>query len=272
MRKYLLIIILLSFSSCIEETDWNTSGDMRDFIVVDAIITNEAIRQSVRLSYPISSLNEVAVPVNGAIVFISDEDSAYQLYEDSLASGYYYTDNIVVAQLENNYSLLIFYNDLVYSAQAHMEKGSPFPELKYSRNDENELFHIDYVASAFETSDPAMWEVILDWSSVAGYENADPDECVKRLMFYTLTTLDVSQVFAPEVESVYFPEGTVIDQRRYSLTADHEEYIRSMLLETDWQGGFFPTQNANVSTNMSEGAIGYFGVCALNSLSLIVSK
>ena len=272
MRKMFIYILLLILSSCVKETEWELSGELESVIVVDAIITDEIKRQSVTISYPIASLNETPLPINGASVFLSNEDTIYQLIEDSGNSGIYYTDEELIAQIDKNYSLLILFSDNVYSSQAYMVKGTLFPELKYSRNDDDELFHINYVASAFETSEPAMWEVIIDWSNVTGYENSNPDDCIKRLMFYTLTTLDVSEIFAPDVESISFPEGSIIDQRRYSLSAEHEEYIRTMLLETDWQGGFFPTENANVSTNMSDGAIGFFGVCALNSLSLIVSK
>jgi hypothetical protein len=98
----------------------------------------------------------------------------------------------------------------------------------------------------------------------------DPEKCKKRLLFYTLTTLDVSQVFAPLVEEVSFPAGTRIDQRRYSLTPEHAAFIRSLLLETNWQGGVFPTDPANIQSNISEGGLGYFAVCAVNNLSLIV--
>ena len=148
----------------------------------------------------------------------------------------------------------------------------PFPELQYKESEDNELFHIDYVASSFEAEDPAMWEILIDWSTVPGYENSGPEETKKRLLFYTLPTLDVSQVFAPVVEQVFFPAGTRIDERRYSLNPAHADFIRSLLLETSWQGGVFPSDPANVSTNLSKGALGFFGVCAVNSLSLTVEK
>jgi len=44
-----------------------------------------------------------------------------------------------------------------------------------------------------------------------------------------------------------------------------------LLLETSWQGGVFPSDPANVNTNLSEGALGFFGICAVNSLSLTVT-
>jgi hypothetical protein len=90
-------------------------------------------------------------------------------------------------------------------------------------------------------------------------------------LFYTLKTLDVSEVFAPAVEEISFPAGTIIEERRYSLTAAHAEYLRTLLSETTWQGGLFTTPSANVATNLSAGATGFFGVCAVTSLSVTVT-
>jgi hypothetical protein len=86
-----------------------------------------------------------------------------------------------------------------------------------------------------------------------------------------LPTLDVSQIFSPEMEKVSFPAGTIINERRYSLTPEHAEFFRELLLETNWTGGLFSLSNANVITNLTEGAIGYFGVCSVTSLSLTVT-
>lgn len=269
-KRWIHIILLLILSACAKESAWVAPENGGNYIVVDAIITNEFKVQYIYINYNKQVLNGVSAPVSGAEVIISDEEATYVLEEDPNAPGKYITDSAAAAQFNRSYSLLILYEDNIYSAQASMAPGSTFPELIYSKNEENGLFRIDYVASAFETEDPAMWEVLIDWSFVPGYENEDPDACRKKLLFYTLPTLDVSQVFSPAVEQVYFPAGTKIEQRRYSLTEEHASFIRSLLLETSWQGGVFPSDPANVGTNMSEGALGYFGACAVNSLSLTV--
>lgn len=271
MRNKWIYILLLLFTACVKETDWEPSGEAESYIVVDGIITNEAKNQSISIHYNYSDLNEEAERLSGASVIISNEDNTYQLAEDPENQGTYLTDSIVVAQFNKNYSLLILHGEKVYSAQAYMAPGKSFPELVYKKNEGDELYHISYVASSFEASDPAMWEVIIDWSGVEGYEHLDDDDCIRRLLFYTLPTLDVSQIFAPVVEQVFFPAGTNIEERRYSLTQEHAAFIRTLLLETSWQGGVFPSDPANVTTNLSEGALGYFGVCAVNSLSLTVT-
>lgn len=271
MKRILLYIGILIMASCAKQSDWVPEGSGPDLIVVEGVLTNEAVRQSIYIHHSIQGLNEEPVPVSGANVLISNETNTYQLTEDPDQAGTYLSDSVVVATLDKNYSLLILYNDLVYSAQSYMVAGKSFPELSYVKNDDDDLYHISYVASAFESQDPAMWEVLLDWSMVPGYGHLEPEICKRKLLFYTLPTLDISQIFAPVVEEESFPAGTRIDQRRYSLNPEHAAFIRTLLLETSWQGGVFPSAPANVITNISEGGIGFFGVCAVNSLSIIVS-
>ena len=106
---------------------------------------------------------------------------------------------------------------------------------------------------------------------VPGYEQADSASTHARMLFYTLPTLDVSEIFAPEMEQISFPAGTNITERRYSLTPQHAEFVRELMLETQWAGGYFNVAAANVTTNLSSGAKGFFGLCAVTSLSVIVT-
>jgi hypothetical protein len=115
-----------------------------------------------------------------------------------------------------------------------------------------------------------MWEVLLDWSKVPGYPPADSLKCRARLLFYTLSTLDVSEIFAPAMEQISFPVGTVINETRYSLTPEYAAFIREVLLETQWQGGLFNSTPANVPTNLSAGGAGFFAVCGVYTISQTV--
>lgn len=271
-RSILFILFLLFLAGCVEKADWPVSGDPPDMIIVDGILTDEQKSQSVRITYPVNQLNETPLPVTGANVVINNEDSTYQLMESSANPGVYITNNKFSATLGKNYSLLIFYKDKVYSAKSYMVPGVIFDPMTYIKNEGDDLYHIDFVASSFNTVDPAMWEVSLDWSKVPGYQQADSLTCQKRLLFYTLPTLDVSEVFAPEMEKISFPAGTKVTEKRYSLTPDHAEFIRTLLAETNWQGGFFCSAPANIRTNLSNGAAGYFGVCAVTEVSFLVAR
>ncbi len=269
-RIVLYIMVLLSFSGCEKKTNWPLKSQASNLIVVDGIITGESKYQSITLTFPVKELNAKPDPVTGATILISDEDSVYHMTEQPARSGVYRSIIKFRAREGKNYSLLIFYGDSVISAKSSMVAGSVFNFLVYLKNEDSELYHISWVASSFSTEPPAMWEVLLDWSKVPGYQQSDSTKCKARLLFYTLSTLDVSEIFAPSVEVVSFPAGTTINETRYSLTPEYAEFIREVLLETQWQGSLFNSIPADVPTNLSAGGAGFFAVCGVYSISQIV--
>jgi len=271
MKKTLLITVLfILLVSCQKATDWPIPDQKLNLITVDGILTDELKTQMVRIFHTVNQLNQAPLPVTGADVIISNEDSAWVMQEQPGKPGIYLSAERFIAISGKTYTLLIYVNGIVYSAKASMAPGSEFTELRYQKNENNDLYHISWVANAFNTDQPAMWEVLLDWSGVPGFEAADSLSCHGRMLFYTLPTLDVSEIFAPEMEKISFPAGTLITEKRYSLTNEHAEFLRDLLLETNWQGGLFDSAPANGITNLSDGACGFFGVCAVNTLYITV--
>ena len=271
-RIFIYLVFSLSMAACVKQVSWDVPGGDSNMIAVDGLLTNERKSQTIVINHPVNGLNDTAIPVRGATVIIHTADSVWNLSEEPAGSGKYKTPSTFIAILNKTYTLNIYSGSNVDSAKAAMVPGLVFPQLAYAQNDNDTLYHIEYIASGFSRSEPAMWEVLLDWTKVPAYLQADTSKCKARLLFYSLPTLDVSEIFAPVVEQVSFPKGTKITERRYSLAPQHAEFIREMLLETSWQGGLFPTVAANVSTNLSAGAVGFFGVCSVNELSMIVAK
>lgn len=266
MKQIFIITFIVGFLiACEKKTDWQLKSENNNFIVVDGIITNENKEHLIKINYPVTQLNESPRPLSGATVLISDDDSTYTLVEKNAHTGEYYTDSSFFGQVNKNYTLLISFNNKIYTAKTYMVRGYNFQPLEYAKNANNNLYHLTWIASQYNAQKPAMWEILLDWSKANGYTNLNPDSCRARLLFYTLPTIDVSEIFAPEVENVSFPLGTIINQRRYSLNPEHAEFIRTLLLETTWHGGVFSALPSNVLTNLSEGAIGYFGACDVTS-------
>jgi hypothetical protein len=272
MKKRLIyILVLLSFCSCEKQVGWPLQNEENNMIVVDGMITDEQKQHTVRLSLPVSNLNDTAQPVSGAIVTISGDDSVYTLTEYPVNSGIYKTHPFAFGQPGQNYTLKIQYQGSEYNAQSYMLSGEAFTPLVYTKNIRDSLYHITWVANAYNPEKFAMWEILLDWSSVSGYTGLNPEECKARLLFYTLPTLDVSQVLTNELEKVYFPAGTLLVERRYSINAEHAAFIRALLSETNWQGGLFDSSHANLPTNVSGNAVGFFSACAVVSYSTIVT-
>lgn len=269
MKKIILyIFFFISLISCERQADWTLQNENKNLIIVDGTITDETKVHTIRLTFPVTQLNETPQPMTGANVLIQVEDSTYNLTEQPANPGIY--KRKFAGYAGKQYTLKITYNNNVYSAKTTMLAGINIQQpLLYAKNNNNNLYHITWVANVYNAQDFALWEILLDWSNVAGYQNQNPNS--SRVLCYTLPTIDVSQVFAPELEKISFPAGTIITERRYSLTREHAEYIRALLSETNWQGGLFDSAHGNLPTNLSEGAAGFFAACGVTTLSMTVT-
>ncbi|MHC1775578.1 MAG: DUF4249 family protein [Lentimicrobium sp.] len=268
IRLYQILLIALSaagFSACEQQADWPLDEFSGDYIVVDGNITNEVKVQEIRLLKPMIHPNDEPETVGGADVIVSTDENVYTFTEDPARPGVYQSEEVFGGKAGKTYSLLINHDNRIISAKATMVQATDFIFLRYLRQNNTKLFRIVWVANPYNAKRPAMYEILLDWSSVPGYENADPESTKARLLYYTLPTLDVSQIFAPTMETVLFPPGTLITEKRYSLAPAHAEFIRALLSETNWQGGLFNSAAANLPTNLSDHATGFFGACAVTT-------
>jgi len=258
MKRYLLyILVFFTITSCEELYDLEPAEETPDLIVVDGIITNEKTRHEIKISLPSASINVENEPVKGAIVFISNEDTTFLLSESNSKPGVYLTDSIR-CYTGKNYQLSISYKGQSYLAITKMIPVSPFVPLTFAKKNstENLYYALPYLGS----EEPAMFEIIADWRHI-GPMNENDTIMMARILYYNLKTIDVPEVFAAGQETVFFPAGTIITEKKYSLNDTHAAFLRSLLLESAWTGGNFDATHANLLTNLSDGAIGYFGAC-----------
>ncbi len=270
MKNTFLYLLLLLLTSCEKQIDRPINADNLNLIVVDGIITNEHKSHTIRITRSVTSLNALPQPVSGASVILSDPDQAIFLSEQTNHPGVYQTPADFFAKPNTEYSLLISVDGKPYSAKSHQVDNEPLKMLRYEFNSNKNLYRIVWVDNPYNAAHPAMYEISLDWSQVPGYTNLPPENCKAKLYYYTLPTLDVSQIFSPEMQQIFFPSGTRITERKYSLNPEYTEFIRALISETNWKGGLFDSAPANVPTNMSEGAVGFFAACNVISDSLIV--
>jgi hypothetical protein len=268
LLTYLLLFLL--FVSCERQTDWNLQTADNDFIVVDGMVTNELKVQTLTIMKPASTLNGQPEPVNGATVLVSSNLLAHTFHEDTLHPGTYLSDKAFTGIRNETYSLSITSGNRNYSSKAVLAAPVDFKFIEYERDSGDNQYRFSKVPFPYNPFLSAMFQIELDWSIAPGYENQNPDSCRAKVFYYTLPTLDVSELFAPTMEKITFPQGTVITERRYSLTDEHAAFLRALLLETTWYGGYFNTASANVPTNLSAGAIGFFGACGVVEKQKIV--
>ncbi len=266
----LMIFIVVFISSCEKLNQEELPSKIPDMIVIQSLMTDRPGRQEVKITQLTSSLLDTAIPVRTARVFLSSEDSVVVFNEDSLNPGVYYA--WLALEMKKNYTLQVIYNQQVYSAISAGEHGMVFNPPVFQRNASDGLWYPVYVAPPFMPDHPAMYEIWTDGSMSPECAGQNPDKCTARLLFFTLPSIDVTQLLPPPTLNKGFPEGTQITVRRYAMDMSYAAYWREVLLETRWAAGLFALEPANVPTNFTGGARGWFAICGLTELSLVIGK
>ena len=270
MLAFLFFIsVFVTFTSCEKRINWDLDSSQEQFLIVDGIITNEFINHKVTLSLSVQELNDTVEFVSNAEVSIFDGENTFNFIEDTIP-GTYFSENEFTAVINKTYTLNIEYNNNNYFAEADMYPVSISDPLPYKQVTDTALYYIAYADVVFNPDESSMFEVILDWSYLTGYEDLPTNETSAHMFYYNLSTIDVNQIFAPDNEIVIFPHGSTMVQRKYSLSPEHEQFIRSLLIESQWHGGNFDIEEGNVHTNLSEGALGFFGASSVIRYSTIV--
>ena len=261
--KSFILLIIIALISCEKETNWEFKRGNLETIVVNSIITNENKYQLVKITMPSGKINDKELPISGAEVTISANDSVFIFNESDSLLGYYYSRTPFVAVIGTEYRLNIVYKDSTYTAKASLEPVQPLTFLSYSLADDSlGMYKIDWVNQAYNPKEQAMYKVEIDWSNLV--DSTIKDTVTKKLLYYySFKTVDVSEAFAPQKEKIYFPKGSIITETKYSLSDDYAAYLRALQAETAWRGSVFDEQKGNLPSNISSGGLGFFSVCSV---------
>jgi hypothetical protein len=263
MRNYFLLILFSTvIFSCEEKYKNQPKVTSLNTIVVDAILTNENISQCIKISKPLDSLNANPVAVSRAMVSVNDGSQNFIFNESDTMPGSYFSlpFQIVVGK---TYNLTIEYNSVTYNANAFA--------IPLSLTDSFEIIPDNNLFKYVEKNigDPCMIKITYDWSLVQDFSPLQ-GKSFSTEFFYVLKNMDINKEIGPAKEVIDFPKGTKITRKIYSLSEQHQAFLRSLLLETDWRGGIFDVQQGNVISNISNGGLGYFAACTVAIDSLIV--
>ncbi len=265
--KYYFIIsgFVISFlTSCEKSIKFDFTPDNKEFLIVDGIITNEYKNQEIYLSEFVKTLNQSPVLVSGAEVSVSDGEKNYSFSEQT--PGTYVSDEKFRAVINKLFFLHINFEGKTYTAEARSIPVLSYNSLTLEQYNDT-LYYISNQKAEFSPDEAAMYEVSADNYYSPDFENYKGEV---KMYFYVLKTIDVGEIFPPQQQLILFPKGTEINIKKYSLSPEHEKFIRSLLLETQWSGGNFDTEKDNVYTNLSEGAFGFFAASNIISDSVIL--
>jgi hypothetical protein len=251
------LAISLLVLSCEQKTDWNLEAS-EEFLVADCLITNEMKHHELRLYRSVVKLNQPPEGFSGVTVELSDGSNVVSFEEDPEDPGRYIAAIPFMASAGKIYRLTLSYQGRSDTAFASMTGVSPLETIDIAVSDA-------FFRFVYHQSTPAsMTEVYYNWSAVPQYvEQYGAYQAAE--VFYSLDNIDVSKEFAPDKQKILFPHKTQIIRRKYSLSEDHQWFIRSLLLETEWRGGLFDVEQGNVPTNFHQGVHGWFAACMVLS-------
>ena len=152
----------------------------------------------------------------------------------------------------------------MYEASSQLSFVAPIGAISFERKLGGDSLKIKQVGDIYHPLEQAMYEIFVDWQP----RNPITPRGA-RLFYYTFSTIDGSQIFRPTPDEVFFPTGSRIIVNKYGLDPGFAEFIRTLVMETQWQGGVFDEASSSLESNISNGGLGYFGVCAVLSDTLI---
>ncbi|MBQ5402899.1 MAG: DUF4249 family protein [Bacteroidales bacterium] len=233
------VLIVFCISSCVHEFPFSIDEIQKNTVVVEGEITNEFINHTVYLSMLSDYQDTARIALRGAKVAVTSGDSTY-LYKET-SDGIYTSTDKFAGITGNLYSLHVEIRGAVLSAQTTMLPVTPPDKITY--NIFPDKMSVNTVAEPYVLENPAKYVLKLSWAENNAQKNA-------TLYYYSLTTVDISQLFAPKIQETFFPRGTQIIERKYSIDKDYEKYLRSLLAETLWSGGYFDEAHGNLHTNI----------------------
>jgi hypothetical protein len=269
-KGFFWLFFVLAISSCEGVIDWNLDNTPENIVVVNARITNEFKIQEIYLAYPVPGMNDMPESFTGAVVSVAWGQQVVWFTEHENNPGTYLSNQPFAAAVETTYLLTIEKDELYFEAQTYMLPVLPYNLPHFSFHQNLGLYSINWNNEQYSPLEQALLEADIDWSHLPGYDHPD-SVSLARMLFYTLSTIDVSYiVFPQDKEQVYFPGGSNVMISKYSLNNEYGAYLRALLSETQWQGSLFESARGNLPGNISNGGLGYFSACAVIRTTLVV--
>ncbi len=259
--RWTFFLVALLMISCEEVIDRNiVAGEQ--VIVVEAVLTNELKQHVVKIGKSTANPGSPQVPVAGAYVRIVEGSNEVILTEAPLRPGEYLTPPMR-AVFGAAYILHIRYQGKDYLAADGSVPVEPLPTIQYRAV--NGGFVLTPSASG---QDANYIRHEISWKNTAACTGA---KCEGLYVFYDLKSIDVNEGTKPAKEDFVFPLGSTIIRRKYSVSPGYRTFLRGLLTETEWRGSPFDVERANLPTNLTNGAAGYFAVTTVVADTTLVT-
>ena len=272
--KYTLLILVVLFSSCTEVIDIELNDEENQRLVVEGWVTNFPGKQEVKLTLTTSYFyNQPAPKATGAIVQVSDGESTWAFNE--VSPGVYRPEPDFLGEFEKTYVLDIDYAGESYSASSYLRHVSVIDSMAFKFIDPLEEFGV-YETPWWDiqiwtqelpgVGDHYMWKTFVNGTALR--------DSLAEISFVDDGIYDGNYINGVGVD--YVDQGTeansgdTIHLEQWNIGVEAYDIFIGILNETAWNGGLFDAPPANVETNISNGALGYFGAAGISDKTAVI--
>lgn len=256
-----LILLLTSCENVIEiDLDY-----MKPKLVIDGVINDFDNQCIIKLSKTTDYFNKSTNPaVSGASVTLTDNAGTIIKLNETEPGNY--LSECLQAKSSMNYTLNILSEGDKYVAEATIPQKVNIDSLTCSYNPESIFYEVGYVVSC-HFSDP---EDTRNFYRLKTYNINDKSKAKNSKDLYIDDLFNGNRVELPWSYDVYQQNDTVLVEL-YSLDVQTYDYYKTLFpISGGAEMGSFTTP-ANPITNISNGALGYFGAYTISRDTIIIS-
>ncbi|MEO1049996.1 MAG: DUF4249 family protein [Bacteroidota bacterium] len=270
------ILLLVAIASC-EETVLLDIDQTPVRIVIDGLVTNESKQHAVKVSRTVDFYQQGLTPrVEDAVVSVSDNEGNVFNYvhnpnnhPDSV--GFYLSEFPFAGEVGRIYTLNVQADGQTYTALDSMFRVTSVDSLEITINEDERMDPED---------EDRFYEIL--------YYAEEPQDTKD---FYLFQFFRNGELENEEGEQIYFADDRALGDRidalpipvfyalgdtavveTFSLTRNGFLFYNDLFNNINNDGGMFSPPPANPRTNLTNGALGFFQVSAINRLTLVIEE
>lgn len=264
MKTTLVIFSLALLTSC-EDVIEVELDYMKPKLVIEGVITDDDNQCIIKLSKTTDYFNHNANPaVSDAVITLTDNTGTVVEFNE-VEPGNYLGEN-VHAKSSMDYTLSIFSEGKLYMAEANIPQRVTIDSLTCHYNPESILYEVGYVVSC-HFSDP---EESRNYYRLKTYNINDKSKARYSKDLYNDDVKNGNNVVLTWSYDVYQQSDTVVVEL-YSLDEKTYDYYKTLFPISGGSEMMSFTTPANPNTNLSNGALGYFGAYTISRDTIIIS-
>ena len=276
LKTRLLVILLYIglMTGCQKSVILELADKDGSYLIIEANILDDGLRQYIRISYSTSYYEESeGKGIADARVWLESGENIYifNALRSEKRLGFYYNDSVSNELKGKELSLFVEYQGTTYTATS---RWKPVPEI------DSVSLTLNTISILGLTSEP-LYEVWVHFRELPSdddyylfnlYNNGNIKTWRPSLKVVTSNkNMDEYVTYSIiNLRQDELAEGDIIQLEMRSISKENYEFYNAFLFQTDLSGNpFAGGPPANIPTNISNGAHGFFQVSSVSTKSIV---